>query len=269
MFSKWIRYLLKCFDLCGFYTETNPNGKANLKIFIVHILMSSYFTCATIFFMMEPSASTDSSLDIVNNWIQFMSAVLTYWIIIIESYFRRSYKRRFWIIYGEIRQCRYKFRCRPENPNSKFYFFLLFEYFVCFSIIQLILWNFFISFVGNFIYFNISYIILVKMYQNRLFYCLFYLNLIKYELNSAEAELKFIVTISRNNFEELDLSCLKPIREYYRLMYEMVRCINEVFGWSQVATILFSFYLPLTDLNWAYIRIHERTYAYIISAYCV
>lgn len=265
MFPKWIRILLKYFDLCGFYTETSRNHqRTTFSILAVHIFMACFFTCSIILFMNQPNSNTDTSLNLVNNSIQYVSAVTAYWAIILESYFQRGSQRQFWIIYDQISEQNF----RQSVPDFRKYLIIFSEYLFVFSFIQMLLTQYFFVFVGNYIYFNVTYIIVVKMYQNRIFYYLFFLELVKHELESIQREMNGIVAISKcKNFRYLEQNCLKRIREHYKLVYEMVNCVNEVFGWSQFTTILFALYLPLTDLNWAYLRIYTRTTGYIIGEY--
>lgn len=261
MFSKWIIYLLKYYDFCGFHTELNKPCQTGINMFIIHILMASFLTCSTLIFAMQPTVSADISLNMVNNSIQYSSGLIAYWMIIMESYIQRKHQRHFWTIYKQA--CHQN--CRHKSPNLRNYLLLFFEYFLIFSLIQIYLMEYFFFFVGSFIYFMFTYHVLVKMYQNRIFYYLFYVELIKHELITIQKELKRLVAISKSDNFVWERNRYANLRKYYQLIYEMVCCLNEIFGWSQFTTILFCLHLPLTDLNWAYIRIHERSTGYIIG----
>lgn len=51
---------------------------------------------------------------------------------------------------------------------------------------------------------------------------------------------------------------LAEIRIIYHMTFEMVDCLNDVFGYSQFETLLFCYFLPLTDLNWAYMSYQRQ-----------
>lgn len=48
------------------------------------------------------------------------------------------------------------------------------------------------------------------------------------------------------------LQQLKWIRQYFHNVCCMTKCMNEMFGWSHIAAILFCYYFLLTDLTWCY-----------------
>lgn len=51
---------------------------------------------------------------------------------------------------------------------------------------------------------------------------------------------------------------LKRISEYYQLMRELRDELNLVFGYSNPLTILFSFGLIMTEVNWVYWRLYNK-----------
>lgn len=262
MFPKRIRYLLKFYDFCGFHTETSKIQQQKGRIiFVIHVLMACLFSYSIVLFLKQPTTNTDTSLNMVNRTIQYTSALLTYWLVIFESYIQRSYQRQFWCIHEQTKKYNSPPR-RHRHPNFRNYLFKCIEYLSIFSLIQIFLMFYFKFYVGDFFYFMITYIILVKMYQNRLFYYLFHLELIKHEMEIVQDELKRIVLISKWNLNDLEKNRFRQLREHYKLVYEMVNCVNEIFGWSQFTTIFYSFDLPLTDLNWAYLRIYQRSIGY-------
>lgn len=193
-----------------------------------------------------------------------MSALVTYWTIIIESYAQRKIQEQFWHIFKQI-DTRFH---RHKNLLMKSYFLKFFEFLVVFSIIQVALDNYFTMFHNHIVCYLFAYVVLVKMYQFRVFYYLFYIEIINSELKVIEKGIKFISKISRSycpwlSSDKYPVNSVKCLREYFRLIYELSVCINSVFGLSQFATILCCFYFVLTDLNWAYSYIGDMTYAYI------
>lgn len=265
MFPDWAMCLLKYYDFCGFYTKTHNNlKKIEFSIFIGHIILAFYLTISIILFIKQPIISADFPLNMANNLFQFLSGLVAYWIIIFESYFKRDYQKKFWKIYKQNLS-----RCfqREYHLNLRSYLYKFCEFMLAFSIIQILLIHYFLSIMGAFFYFIISYFVIVKMYQSRIFYYLFYMELIRNELEKIHKELKYHVLMSQSNACDFEKNIFKRIRECYGMVYQMVSCINNIFGWSQFATILFSLHLLLTELNWAFIRIYERPIGYIIGIY--
>lgn len=262
MFSKCIIYLLKYFDICGFHTETKIGGKTEFYTFLMHILLACFLTASIILYTMQPVFYESKTISLVNNTVQFSSAVITYWMIIFESYIQRKKQRQFWTIYKRISERNLNHR----SPNLRIYLFKFCEFSIIFSCIQLILMKYFMAYRGHFFYFMFTYFVMVKMYQNRIFYYLFYVEIIKCELQHIQYDLKRIVAHSKQNRIKWKMQRFEKIRNYFQSVYQMVQCINQVFGWSQFVTILFCLHLPLTDLNWAYVRLLERTTGYKIGA---
>lgn len=103
----------------------------------------------------------------------------------------------------------------------------------------------------------------------RVFYYIFYVQLIRHELS-------LIVDMTK---ETMDIACdetkqtpkidrivcnrIKLIRNKFDLVYEMSDHINEVFGWSHFANVLYCFLLLVTDLNWFYWCIYFPCNAHI------
>lgn len=262
MFPKKIRYLLKYYDVFGFCTETNSDRKATLKTFIVHILIGSFVIVSFLFFAWNSIEILDNTLLVVNRSLQMFSEASLYWVTIFESLLKRNHQRKLWNTYRQIQN----FAGRHQNPPKFYsYFFIFCEYLFVFSTIQLISMYYYLYFVGLFFYFNISYIIVVKMYHNRVFYYLFHLELIKHEFLSIRNEVKRIAGADISKFDfSFNIQSFRRIRERYKLLQDMVNHLNEVFGWSQLASILCALHLLLTELNWAFSSISVRTTGYKI-----
>lgn len=283
MFPKRIRLLLKFFDFCGFYTETSnqsAKGKSKSRIFVVHSVWAFILTCFSVACSMEPMILGDGLPYLVNELLQMMNGLLTYWVMIVESYLQRENQRKFWRIYEYIET----FHKTCKRTFLRTYFLKLIEYLTVISIIQLYFTQHFTHYVKHYSLFRICYLFSQIMYQYRVFYFLFYLELIKYELKMIEHELKDVVALNqfrhsfargkrRRNYgcytsmERFGENTLKRISVYCQLVFELSKCINQIFGWSNFTTVLYSFHLPLTDGNWALRGLHERPNDYIIGDY--
>lgn len=254
MFSKWIRFLLKFFDICGFYTEIHSlkGSKGNGTIFLLHIFWAFAATITVITFSMSTLALSGVLPYMVNNTLQNLSGAFIYWIIIFESFTQRKIQQKFWHIYQCIHTDQnHKLRHR----NFQIYLIKLITYFSAILPINFYLMYYFLSFVENFFLFRFSYAFFVIMYQSRIFYYLFYLELIKHELMAIESALKDGASVGREE--------MKTVHKHYSQICELNDCINQIFGWSNFVAVLYCFELPLTDANWAYTSFAERPMEYI------
>lgn len=288
MFSQWIRILLKLFDICGFYTESSiasASRKHVVLLFVFHIVWTCVCSYFIIRFSMQPPVMTDVLPFSINYFIQHLSAMFAYWMITVESFVQRSAQRQFWKIYEHVQN----HRRDGKQPLLRSYLIKLIEYFVVITLVQIYFMHYFTKFVQNLLFFRISYFIFVMVCQYRVFYFLLYLEIIKIELQNIKSELKRIVNLSQfdrtfsirsnkrvnprtnrvdskmRNFVRFNLI---RINEYYRLIFELGNCTNDVFGWSNITTILFCFHLLITDGNWALWAISQRPAGYTISTFC-
>lgn len=245
MFSIWIKLLLRFFDICGFCTEfQRRNSKWNrycdFHIFLCHIFCAFTLTTFAIQFSMQPLVLNDVLPSTVNNVLQNTVGMFVYWTIIIESYSIRTIQKRFWRLYERVRTSR-------SNCNDLWlrnYSIKLIEYSV--TVLPILLYHmfFFINFVGNFFFFRLGYLFSTAMYQYRVFYYLFYLEIIKYELKCIRFKLH-IVSPDGIKCDSMTSNDLKFINQYYHWIHELSECINQIFGYSHFATILFCFLHPL------------------------
>lgn len=110
--------------------------------------------------------------------------------------------------------------------------------------------------------FRLFFIHRIRLYQILSisnFYYIFYMKLVQENLRLLEIQF---------NLEKQGNSMNKHfnlIRKNYQRVHEMISCLNHTFGWSQFFTILFSFHILLTELNWSYWGLHERSAPYKIG----
>lgn len=88
--------------------------------------------------------------------------------------------------------------------------------------------------------------ILMLICRLRFFYYQFYVEVINFELSVIEKEAKKMFETSMNDFfgginNPFELQRLKWIREYYAIIQKMSVFVNAIFGWSNVALILYCF----------------------------
>lgn len=87
----------------------------------------------------------------------------------------------------------------------------------------------------------IALMFVVKVCHTRIFHYLLYLEIIEKNLEIVQIEV-----------EQL----FQTIRDLYEMIFEMVDDLNEIFGYSHLATVWFCFYFLLSDLNFVYFWLH-------------
>lgn len=267
MFSKFVIFLLKFFDLCGFQTESaRVIGSRNraICIFVIHCGCAFALTYFVFGYASEPILLGEVLPYFVNEILQILNGMLTHWVIIIESFIQRGIQKKFWDIYQKIDKNRVK--CKKSLLRA--YKMKFIEFFSVVTIIQTIFMCYFTHYVGNYYFFRIAYLVSQTVYHYRVFYYLFYVELIKFELQAIETELRTIAKITQRNEidsnpENFNANSLKMINAHCQLILQLNECINKIFGWSNFITVTYCFHMPLTDFNWALWELHRRTRTYI------
>lgn len=268
MLPKQIVWMLTFFDIFAYNTGSSKlsnNKIVSILIYVLHILLIIFVSL----FQLQFEALVLSNyefLEIFNQILQYLAALFTYLLTIVDSFVHRRAHTRFWNLVQRIdqnfyQQSRFTFRC---------YGWKFIEFFSVMS-----LSTYLISTVSNNTFF-----LLICVYdiigEVRVFYYLFCLEILHFQLKMIETEMKIIQnnlnqtkvdysnpaqfseSTNRVSFE-FELQRLKWIRGYFHCAYEMVNLLNEIFGWSQVQTISFLFYLLLTNLNWVYMNFYTCT----------
>lgn len=274
MLSKWDIFLLKCFDLCGFCSERysfNFLPKSTLYKNLLHIIWALALTFFVLMYLRQPKILDYVLPYSVNRVLQYTSGILTYWVVIVESSTKNKIQRKFWQIYEHINQC----HTIHKRSVWSAYSVKLIEFFIVGTSIHIYFMYYFLSTRGNYFFFRLAYLYSVILNQYRVFYYLFYLDLIKFELNTIKIALQDIVLSNHFSASSTNQSVnrnvyvkrLQMIYKHYRYIYELSTCINHIFGWSKFATVLFCFQLPLGDGNWASFDLYKRSmgYAYGIA----
>lgn len=262
MFSKWIRLLLNVFDICGFRTEIESlpgTSKTSDRIFVLHIFWALATIVIVIAFSLRTRALNGVLPYTVNTTLHNFCGVFTYWVVIIESFAQRNIQQKFWHIYWCIHA---DDNCLPHGKSYfKVYLIKTILYFAAVVPIDCYLMYYFLSFVENYFLFRLAYLFFVILYQTRIFYYLFYVELIKYELIGIKNAIKNIAPAPNDRGGKA--KPMKLVYKHYSQICELNDCINHIFGWSNFVTILYCFGLLLTDANWAYSSFADRPMAYI------
>lgn len=269
MYPNWMLNLLFYFDLWGFCTQfkrSSNQPKFDRLIFIFHIIFASIATSFISKYLNRPNNDT---LGNINDVLKFTDLLLVYWLSIFELYINRRVQWQFWCIvhYIDRRFCslqRFDLGHYPLKIKIYFALTVLNNCIYCnriFSTVQ-----------ADFLYLCLCYILITWIYQNRLFYYLFYLEWIKQELKRVNWEAHEIVATyessllkTRNGFMKIfHRNRFKWLRQYYGSTYDLSDEMNIIFGWSNVITLLVSVHLILADANWFYYKLFNQNNPSII-----
>lgn len=243
MLPNRIVFILNFFDFFGYNSgssKLSPNRKATkffnfLQVFLSLIFMLGQFHMA---FQYAPELPW---IDLINQTLQYAIGLYTHIFIVMDSLLQRKNHTKFWATLKLIDRL---FACQ-NNFNIRCFIWKIIEFF---SVTTLMMGSMFLS--TNAIKVDAAlffYVILIKLCQLRVFYYIFCVDVLNFQLITVDRGLK---CLRNSNSTTTHSHRIKYIREYYYLIFKMLTCLNDFFGWSHLATVLFSFYFLLTNLNW-------------------
>lgn len=241
--NRIVRFL-NFFDAFGFNSGASKLSNHRTVIGLIQILhvvivvLLTFFQFRLIFFILTPFGIAD----VMNETVQYSALLYTYWLIIVDSLLQHRSHMRFWAIVEEInRNFCGQLKCY-RNYTIK-----LIEFHTLLAFVSLITWS-----SNDWTMFDagLAYSVLIKIVHIRMFYYIFCLDTVNFQLEMIECGVKS--------------QRLKRTREYIYNTHEMVDILNEIFGWSQVAAIPCCFYLLTTDINWVYAHGHEISNAVVM-----
>lgn len=253
MFSRWIACILKISIAAGFCPESiGKYAKIAQFILVAHIFMIVFTSVDSVIFVknqFENSAVTD--LEILNEVSQRLFVLFSQFVVVIESYSRRKGQQNFWELYHHIDQ-RYAYR---RHRSLLIYLLKFFEFFTMFCVVNIYYINVVIVNATDYgTLFVISFFC-----RFRVFYYMFYLQLIACELEIVENEAKQLFEENQKSacnhsmkIQKFQQERFLWLRRYYQLIWELNKCVNYVFGWSNFMNILCVLAVFLTHLNWVY-----------------
>lgn len=275
MFSNRINCILVFFDFCGFYSEyrtTTTYRKISFIIFVFHLILCLLFTIYSIQLTIWLNRFS-SKLNMVNEMSLFFIVLFNCWVVIIESFHRRKTQRKLWQICHRID----KYYARHDQVKLQSFVCKFLEYFIVYPILMIYLLRDVMLNAGVHISAILSYSLLLQTCRIRVFFYLFYLELIIYELGLITNELKRKLDIYKVNkflsrtctvnckLNQFERSRFKWLREYYLSIQELSNCVNSIFGWSSFLTILFSFNTLFTDINTMYSFGYRKSIFYLVG----
>lgn len=240
---KRIVQILNFFDAFGYNSGSSKisnSRRVTYLILFVHILTAMIFTFVKFKILIE-QYKAHGFVPAINEGLQYSATLYTYWIIVLESLMYRQSHLKFW---GILQQIDKHFH---RQTDKHFYSFIikLAEFFLITILIQ----------ADSIIRFGIklsliAYIILFRMCHARVFYYIFCLEIIQWQLENIEKVIKKM-QFSLNNPDFGNR--FKWIREYFHLVHKMTLLLNKMCGWSILATTMSCFYYIIATLNWFYI----------------
>lgn len=226
----------------GFYTESSPHSCKPAFFYIFHLIFVSYFAYQFFIFQLIMNSFELNLLIVLNVKVQNFSGLLTYCFIIIDSVIHQKQQRDFWRIFMNFQE----YNGNQKNISLRSVVFKLVE----FHTLSIVYIAWLISdeiYESHLMVLNITAAVLVKICQSRIFHCMLCLDIITMNLKSIRMEaIKSSVLIGTVK------ESTKAIREMYQLILDMMNCINDIFGFSLLATVLYCSYYFLADLNWSY-----------------
>lgn len=240
--DRWFFYLLRFFELCGFH-HSAWTRRQPVKFFILTLQMITLyiFTVNGTKYILA-IAKFMKFLGVLNFALFYFALLSTYWIINIETHTQKSAQDIFWKLNGFLDD---DFDSR--NPMKRVY---LCE-FLLHAVLTIIMLSVSIQDSNTIAEAILIYYMLIFMCNNRLFYFLLYLKIIKIEL-------QYIKNAFGWPCSDRFLAALNSSSVQYQRIYEMMECINRMFGWSQLATILICFYTLVTYLNFIYQQLDQQ-----------
>lgn len=266
MLPKQILCFLTLFDAFGFNSRSTNLSKTQTtiySIYLVHICLAIIFVVMEIYITFEyyPLLLLTEA---ISECMQYCVALSTYWLTIFDSCLHQQEHQHFWQLVQDIdlNFCDQRnFKCR--NYSIKFAVFLIKT--IIIVILRLVVTRY-ISLIAD-----IAYTFLPIICEIRMFYYLFCLEVIYFQLKMIEKEFiamknKLFATDVEHYakpvpFLTFELQRLRWIRSYFHRIYTMMDLLNEIFGWSHVAVISYCFFYILTEMNWLYLNFRIISYA--------
>lgn len=251
MATESVELLRSFFHLCGFQFAARRNdGQWAPRIFAGHLVLAFTFTIALIDYgLFHRHIIKDRPLRTINHLFPIASMLVTYWIIVLDSYLTRQ--RTFWKRFCELR--------RTFAMPVRFDWFLcqLAEHSVVTTMLSLAVCPyFFVSDFSRMIW--AVFIISIRVYQSHAFCYIFHANIVTSVLRQFADNYKVIeVSGSQNNF--------LAFRQNYFALCQLIDGMNAAFTWSHLATILTCLHTAIADTNWTYTHFNDQTNGFI---YC-
>lgn len=242
MLPKHIIRIIQWFDCLGFFTEYKSNKWSRKLRYTISCIFLIYFATFNYNLYLIKYTPIIKIVDLIIAQLQYFGALFTYLIIYIESFIKRNAQRTFW---QRNAWHDHHIRCQWEQNLLKFYWCLIV------LVVYLVLLSFRVQ--GEMIVFVVTVTVLTRLYQCRIFYYSIYMEVIRVRLKVIH-----MYAVAASVLVRVPEGCLKSIRQTYRRTFKSVNCMNEIFGYSQLTVLSYSFFVLLTDCNWCYTHFDLR-----------
>lgn len=253
MLPDKLALILSFFDACGYYTGSSKltrHRKVVHFITFLHIILIVLFTSYQIYTTILLT-NVVYFAEVVNVSLQYSIPVLTYLTIILESLLQQHEHLRFWNVYQRIL---YEFCYETAFLNA----FIKSIFRTIAPVLVISIWfnySFAASFRSIIVFVVVMfYFFMLMICQIRVFYYLMCLEIVHFQIRTIDNTLKTIKCIPSLTIR---IRKLTWVRQYYNCVYEMMKHLHDVFGWSHAALVLYSFYSLLTNINWFYAHYHD------------
>lgn len=244
MFSRLFDCIFFYFDLWGLRTEYPSTFYRNCPMFsyIIFIIHNGFVLFALLFSIYEniidDTLSTQSHL--ANDAFKTYTAILTHWIITIESICSAATQRKFWTT---IEQMHWFNDQNHQSKLSAFTFFFIQS--VLLTIAHEVLFTWTHSHMLKRKTFLVIFAITTHMCLNRVHCYTLHMEIVRTQLERTIHHIRNL-TIDQTPITSIS----RAFRKKYGLLGDSIECINRMFGWSNAATIFLSFHFLLTMSNW-------------------
>lgn len=240
MLPNLVVHYLNLFD--GFAFNSGSSNLARYPkilgmIQAVHILIAISGTFAEFKYILD-MYPLFGIMAVINEFLFFLVAFVTFCLIIFDSSYNHRSQKMFWRIFQQIDDHFLNEFCNQSGLHFRNYSIVFVEFFTIQSLLMLI------NSIGS-IDWGIVFNYYIVFQHIRLFYYIFYLNVMDFQMETIEKELKNI-----RKFNTAECHRFKWIRKNVSIVHEMACQLNEAFGWSNAACILYSFHELLAVKNW-------------------
>lgn len=253
--SNIVRFL-NFFDTIGFNSGSSKlSNYPKLIKFIVFVEVVIGITIIILKFQfLQKLYSLYGLLPTINEGCMYSASLYTYLLIVFDSINSRRAHRNFWRLLVQIDE-QY---CTRLNLRFRIYTLKMAEFVFVVNLLGLLSIYDVRSTQTLFTY--ILFMVLTRWFHFRVFYYLFCLEIVHFQMTNIEQEL-----IRLQSQQWSDSHRLKRIREHLSLVHRMTCNLNEIFGWSNVAVILSCFYYLLNTVNWIFITFGFITLKYYVG----
>lgn len=242
MLPNRIVVVLNFFDALCFNSGSSSLTKSQILtslIFVVHIVMASSFVLLQLHYFYEYHV-VHGMIETINNSVQYVASLHTYWLIILDSALNRQAQARFWrIVQWTNSESNSIFRC---------YMIKLIEFIAMETLLVLIMKS-----LDGFQISYLAYLAPIKICQLRIFHYIFCLEIVRFDVELIK------------QFNSNGMLYYKIMRLHFQRVHEMIELTNHIFGWSNVGAVSFCFYSIFTDLNYIYIHFYESDIVILVG----